>query len=150
MTFLAFAALLAWCVVLSVSDLRHRRLPNELTGSGALAVLGYALSTTQFTAALLGAGLLALPYLVIHLLAPAAFGAGDVKLAVPLGAAAALGGGQAWILAALGAPVLTAIVGLALLVTRRIRTPAIRPPPLPHAPAMCLSTLTALAVAHVN
>ncbi|KIA60485.1 prepilin peptidase [Nocardia vulneris] len=150
MTFLAFAALLAWCAVLSVSDLRHRRLPNELTGSGALAVLGYALSTTQFTAALLGAGLLALPYLVIHLLAPAAFGAGDVKLAFPLGAAAALGGGQAWVFAALGAPVLTAVAGLALLVTRHLRTPTVPPPPLPHGPAMCLTTITALAVAYVH
>ncbi|AFU03625.1 prepilin peptidase [Nocardia brasiliensis] len=150
MTFLAFAALLAWCAVLSVSDLRHRRLPNELTGSGAVAVLGYALSTTQFTAALLGAGLLALPYLVIHLLAPTAFGAGDVKLAVPLGAAAALGGGQAWVLAALGAPVLTAVAGLVLLLTRHLRTPANPPPPLPHGPAMCLTTVTALAVAHVT
>ncbi|QIS04850.1 prepilin peptidase [Nocardia brasiliensis] len=148
MTSVAFTALLAWCAVLSGIDLRQRRLPNELTGSGALAVLGYALSTTQFTAALLGAALLALPYLALHLLVPAACGAGDVKLAVPLGAVAALGGGQAWVQAAVAAPLLTAAAGLVLLLICRIRAPGTPVPALPHGPAMCLATVTALVVAH--
>ncbi|WP_107657966.1 A24 family peptidase [Nocardia suismassiliense] len=117
----AFAALLAWCVVLSVIDFRQRRLPNSLTGWGAVAVFGYALSTDQCTAALLGAVLLAVPYLLVHLALPAAFGAGDVKLAVGLGAAAALGGGHAWVRAAVAAPLLTACAGIAAVVLCRIR-----------------------------
>ncbi|MFI6167020.1 A24 family peptidase [Nocardia sp. NPDC051052] len=152
MPIVAFAALLAWCVVLSVIDFRRRRLPNPLTGGGAVAVFGYALSTAQYTAALLGAVLLAVPYLLVHLVLPAAFGAGDVKLAVGLGAAAALGGGQAWVWAALAAPLLTACAGIAVLGLRRIRTPTDLPEAphriaIPHGPAMCLATICALATA---
>ena len=60
-------------------------------------------------------------------------GAGDVKLALGLGALAGAFGVDAWILAALGAPLLTALWGL--LSRRRV---------LPHGPAMCAAT--ALAV----
>ncbi|MFI6043474.1 prepilin peptidase [Nocardia sp. NPDC051321] len=152
MPIVAFAALLAWCVVLSVIDFRQRRLPNPLTGGGAVAVFAYALSTAQYTAALLGAVLLAVPYLLVHLVLPAAFGAGDVKLAVGLGAAAALGGGQAWVWAALAAPLLTACAGVAVLGLRRIRAPtdlpdAPRRTAIPHGPAMCLATICALVTA---
>ncbi|WP_378731713.1 prepilin peptidase [Nocardia brasiliensis] len=155
MPIVAFAALLAWCVVLSVIDFRQRRLPNSLTGWGALGVFGYALSTTQFTAALLGAALLAVPYLAVHLVLPTAFGAGDVKLAVGLGAAAALGGGQAWVWAALTAPLLTAAAGIVLLGMHRSRAPvdgadAPRRLAVPHGPAMCLATVCALATANAG
>ncbi|MEU7146191.1 A24 family peptidase [Nocardia sp. NPDC046473] len=152
MPIVAFAALLAWCVVLSVIDFRQRRLPNSLTGWGAVAVFAYALSTAQYTAALVGAVLLAVPYLLVHLVLPAAFGAGDVKLAVGLGAAAALGGGQAWVWSALAAPLLTACAGVAVLGLHRIRT-ATDPPDahrqiaVPHGPAMCVATVCALATA---
>ncbi|WP_433655990.1 prepilin peptidase [Nocardia sp. CA-128927] len=151
MPIVAFAALLAWCVVLSVIDFRHRRLPNLLTGWGAVAVFAYALSTSRYTAALVGAVLLAVPYLLVHLVLPAAFGAGDVKLAVGLGAAAALGGGQAWVWAALAAPLLTACAGIAVIAQHRIRAPndqhdAPRRIAVPHGPSMCLATLCALAI----
>ncbi|MFE9576480.1 prepilin peptidase [Nocardia sp. NPDC006044] len=145
---MAFAALLAWCVVLSVIDFRQLRLPNRLTGWGAVAVFGYALCTGRCTAALLGAALLAVPYLLVHLALPAAFGAGDVKLAVGLGAVAALGGGQVWVWSALAAPLLTACAGVAVMWLRRTRTSAdtLRRVSIPHGPAMCLATVCALAV----
>ncbi|MQY29037.1 prepilin peptidase [Nocardia aurantia] len=127
--------LTAWCALLAVIDLRTRRLPNPLTAAGAVAVLGYAAGTGRLLPALVGALLLAGPYLVVHLAVPAAFGAGDVKLAVGLGAAAALGGAGAWVWSALGAPVLTALAGVA-----RPRGPRA----LPHGPAMCVCTLAAL------
>ncbi|MFD0361099.1 prepilin peptidase [Nocardia sp. GCM10030253] len=150
MDFAAFSLLVAWCGVLTVIDIRHRRLPDALTGSGALIVFGYALFTTQFTTALLGAALLAIPYLMVHLMTPRAFGAGDVKLAIGLGAVAALGGVQAWVWAALGAPMLTAALGVVALAVRRMRTDADRGEELtlPHGPAMCLATTLALLVAH--
>ncbi|MFI9502809.1 prepilin peptidase [Nocardia sp. NPDC052566] len=141
----AFSALAAWCAALSVIDIRARRLPNALTVPGALVVLGYALFTMQFTAALLGAALLALPYLAVHLTAPTAFGAGDVKLAIGLGAASILGGPQAWALAAITAPALTACAGTTLLLIHRIRGAATCPNhPIPHGPAMCAATTLAL------
>ena len=146
----AFALLLAWCSVLTAIDIRQRRLPNALTVSGALIIFGYALFTTQFTAAVVGSILLAMPYLLVHLIAPATLGAGDVKLAVGLGAVAALGGAQVWVRAALVPPVLTAAFGLAVLAHWRIRSGADRagPHPLPHGPAMCVATVLSLAAAY--
>ncbi len=147
MTPLAYVALAVWCALLTVSDVRERRLPNRLTGSGVLAVLGYALFTKQFTIALLGALLLSVPYLLVHLLTPGALGAGDVKLAVALGAAAALGGARTWVWAAIGAPALTACLAAGVLACRRASTAAVRDgnaATVPHGPAMCSATLLAL------
>ncbi len=145
MTAIAFVVLATWCAALSVVDLRERRLPNPLTGLGAAAVLGYALATDQLRAAVTGALLLTVPYLAVHLVAPAAFGAGDVKLALGLGAAAACGGGQAWSWAAVAAPLLTALAGVVTYLHHRIRgSPWNRA--LPHGPSMCVSTLLALVL----
>ena len=146
MTFLAFAVLTGWCAVLSGWDLRQRRLPNALTGWLALGVFGYALFTTQFTAAVVGAVLLAGPYLLVHLAAPGALGAGDVKLAVGLGAAAGLGGAQVWVWAALAAPSATAVIGMAILCANGIRRRS-GPHQVPHGPAMCAAAVLALAAA---
>lgn len=147
---IAFALLVLWCSVLTVCDLRQHRLPNALTISGALIIFGYALFTTQFTAAAVGAVWLAMPYTLVHLIAPAALGAGDVKLAVGLGAVAALGGAQVWVRAALVAPILTATFGLAMVTHWRIRSGADRAGPhaLPHGPAMCVATVLSLAAAY--
>ncbi|MEU2037622.1 prepilin peptidase [Nocardia niwae] len=155
MTPLASAVLTVWCAALTVFDLRERRLPNGLTGSGALMVLGYALHTGQFIAALLGAALLSAPYLLVHLAAPAALGAGDVKLAVMLGGAAALGGARPWVWAALGAPALTACVALGALAGRgvsgsRADDPYPSPITVPHGPSMCLTTSLALSSAALS
>ncbi|VFA98452.1 A24 family peptidase [Nocardia cyriacigeorgica] len=112
----ALIALAAWCMALSVSDIRNRRLPDLLTGPGAAVVLAYAGCTGRLAAALAGAALLAVPYLIVHVVTPAAFGAGDVKLAIGLGAAAGMCGGPVWVWAAVGAPLLTAVAGAAALV----------------------------------
>ncbi|WP_084530635.1 prepilin peptidase [Nocardia miyunensis] len=146
-TVAAFLALTGWCVLLSVIDLRERRLPDALTGPGAATVLGVAAATGRGTAAALGALLLAAPYLVIHLVFPAAFGAGDVKLALGLGAAAACGGAQVWVWAALTAPVLTALAGVVVRVRGHPARAAPADRSIPHGPAMCLSTLAALVLA---
>ncbi|MFC4126903.1 prepilin peptidase [Nocardia rhizosphaerae] len=156
MTTAAYCLLVAWCVLLGVIDVHARRLPNALTGVGAAGVLGYALSTGRLETALIGAALLTIPYLVVHLVDPAALGAGDVKLAVPLGAAAALAGAPAWVWAACAAPLLTAVAALVVLGRNRLRGAPSRdaeePPPsaprmVPHGPAMCLATVTAMVLA---
>ncbi|WP_280447143.1 A24 family peptidase [Nocardia cyriacigeorgica] len=115
MEIFALIALAAWCMALSVSDIRSRRLPDLLTGPGAAVVLAYAGCTGRLAAALAGAALLAVPYLIVHVVTPAAFGAGDVKLAIGLGAAAGMCGGRVWVWAAIGAPLLTAVAGIAAL-----------------------------------
>ncbi|MBF6332120.1 A24 family peptidase [Nocardia transvalensis] len=145
MTVIALALLTLWCTVLSLIDLRTRRLPDLLTLPGALAILGYAMATGRFAAAAAGALLLFMPYLLVHLAAPCAFGAGDVKLALGLGAAAACGGAPAWAWAAVAAPALTGAAGVVAVVAhaRRARaSPAELS--LPHGPSMCLATVVAL------
>ncbi|MEW1931019.1 A24 family peptidase [Rhodococcus sp. NPDC079359] len=127
-----------WFAALSAVDLQRRRLPNALTVPGALVVT-IALVLTGSPGALLGGALLFAIYLVVHLLAPAAFGAGDVKLAWSVGSIACVGGGGGWAIAALSAPVATAVVGsiAAALGHRRAR--------IPHGPSMCAATLLASA-----
>ncbi|MFD3593682.1 prepilin peptidase [Nocardia sp. NPDC058640] len=151
MTTAAFCCLIAWCLLLGVIDIHARRLPNALTGVGAVAVFLFALWTGELATAVIGAALLTMPYLVTHLLSPAALGAGDVKLAVALGAAAAIAGPPAWVWAALAAPVLTAGVAVLLLGSDRLRAARVRAAPtrrlVPHGPAMCLATVTAMALA---
>ncbi|WP_459546987.1 prepilin peptidase [Nocardia sp. X0981] len=157
MTAVCFPLFAAWCGVLSVIDIRTRRLPNPLTLPGAAAVFGYALFIGEFPAAARGAALLATPHLLLHLLRPAALGAGDVKLALGLGAAAGLGGAQAWVWSAVTAPLLTASAGIGLLLARRYSSgrrgtgPGIRPlspdspaTTVPHGPSMCAATLLGL------
>ena len=90
-------------------DLRERRLPDELVGAGAIA-MSVLLLTDARRDVVVGAALLAGPILLVHLLAPAHLGFGDVKAAAVLGAvlgvldpvlalvalAVAAGGAAAW------------------------------------------------------
>lgn len=67
-------------------------------------------------------------------------GAGDVKLAVALGALTGTFGADVWLLAALAAPLLTGLWGLIVAPAGRART-------VPHGPSMCLSSALAAALA---
>ncbi len=125
-----------WLGALTVCDLRSRRLPNVLTLPGAIVVAAVAAVSGRGTAAAVGALALAGAYLLVHLVSPAAMGAGDVKLALGIGALSGAFGAAAWMVAALGAPLLTALWGL--LSRRSV---------LPHGPAMCLATAVAVAMA---
>ena len=132
--------MLAWLTALSVFDIRERRLPNWLTLPGAVVVLAVAAAAGRGVPAVLGAVGLAGLYLVVHLVAPAAMGAGDVKLAVGVGALTGAFGYDVWVLAAIGAPLLTAIWALVALSRRASST-------VPHGPSMCIATLAASALA---
>jgi leader peptidase (prepilin peptidase)/N-methyltransferase len=145
MTFV-LAALTWWCVCLSAVDLLDRRLPNVLTVPGAAAVVALAAGAGHGRAALVGAGLLAGPMLLAHLASPRSLGAGDVKLAVGVGAAAGVAGPAAWLLVAVGPPLLTAVVGLVMRVRQKCRSEA-GPMPVPHGPSMCAVTVLALLAA---
>jgi leader peptidase (prepilin peptidase) / N-methyltransferase len=135
----AAACVLAWLTALSVFDIRERRLPNWLTLPGAVVVLAVAAAAGRGVPAVLGAVGLAGLYLVVHLVAPSAMGAGDVKLAVGVGALTGAFGYDVWVLAAIAAPLLTATWACLALV-RRQRT-------VPHGPSMCVATLVAATLA---
>lgn len=136
-TAVAGACAVAWLVALTVYDVRQRRLPNALTLPGAAAVLLVAAFGGRGGPALLGAIALVVPYLVVHLIAPAAMGAGDVKLAIGVGALTGLFGVDAWVLAAISAPLLTTVWGLA---ASRAGTA------VPHGPSMCVASAAAVAL----
>ncbi|MFI8565819.1 prepilin peptidase [Rhodococcus sp. NPDC078407] len=130
--------LTCWFAALSAVDLRHHRLPNELTVPGAIVVTT-ALVSGGSARAVLGGALLFAIYLVVHLVQPAAFGAGDVKLAWSVGSVAALGGSEGWVVAALAAPLATGVVGSVAAVLGHGRAR------IAHGPSMCAATLLASA-----
>ena len=132
----AGVCVLAWLAVLSLYDIRDRRLPNWLTIPGAVVIPVAAAAAGRGMPALMGAAALFFVYLAVHLLAPAAMGAGDVKLAIGIGALTGSFGIDAWALAALGAPLLTAVWAIIAVVRRSAST-------VPHGPSMCLAAAAA-------
>jgi leader peptidase (prepilin peptidase)/N-methyltransferase len=136
-------AVAGWLVVLAGYDIWQRRLPNRLTVPGAVVIIAVAVAAGRGTPALAGAVALSLPYLVVHLVAPSAMGGGDVKLAVGVGAVTGAFGFGVWALAALGAPLITAVWALLAVVRRSAAT-------VPHGPSMGIATIAALVVAAVG
>ncbi|MGH3557830.1 MAG: A24 family peptidase [Mycobacterium sp.] len=128
---------LLWMGALTVYDIRQRRLPNWLTLPGFAVILLVAGLAGRGLPALAGAAALAAVYLSMHLVSPAAMGAGDVKLALGLGALTGCFGVDVWLLAALAAPLLTAAIG----VLARLGWSAAS---VPHGPSMCVATAAAL------
>jgi leader peptidase (prepilin peptidase)/N-methyltransferase len=132
-----------WCALLSYYDIRFRRLPNWLTLPGAAVILLVAAASGRGVPALAGAAALFGVYLVVHLVAAAAMGAGDVKLALGIGALTGAFGVEVWTLAALGA---AAASGLwAVVVAARRGDGAV-----PHGPAMCGAAVLALGAAGIS
>jgi leader peptidase (prepilin peptidase) / N-methyltransferase len=136
------AAALLWMGVLTVYDIRRRRLPNWLTLPGFAVIMLVAAASGHGPAAALGSGLLAAVYLLAHAAAPTAMGAGDVKLALGLGALTGCFGGDVWFLAAIGAPLLTAVIGIVARLGWSATT-------VPHGPSMCAASAAALALAQL-
>jgi leader peptidase (prepilin peptidase) / N-methyltransferase len=137
---IAGACVLGWMSTLSVYDLRQRRLPNWLTVPGGLAILTTATIAGRGIPALFGALALFGVYLAVHLLAPAALGAGDVKLAFGVGALTGTYGTDVWVLAALAAPLLTAGWAAGSLIWKAKSV-------VPHGPSMCVASAAAIALA---
>lgn len=135
----AGGCVLAWCVALSVYDIRERRLPTWLTLPGAVVFLAVAVVMGHGVPAVLGAAGLTALYLAIYLIAPTALGAGDVKLALAVGGLTGAFGYDVWVLAAIAAPLLTAVLGTVALIRRTESS-------VPHGPSMCLSAVAALAL----
>jgi leader peptidase (prepilin peptidase) / N-methyltransferase len=132
--------LLIWMAVLSSYDVRQRRLPNQLTIPGFAAITLGAVGAGHGRAALVGAAALAAVYLLVHLLAPAAMGAGDVKLALGMGALTGCFGADVWLLAAIGAPLVTVVIGTVARIFWSARA-------VPHGPSMCAASVAAMGLA---
>ena len=132
----------AWLAVLSCYDIAERRLPNLLTLPGAGVILLAGAVAGRGLPALAGAAALAGVYLLVHLMAPAALGAGDVKLAIGLGGLAGCFGVEVWFLAALAAPLLTALCGVGMGVVMPCGARSV-----PHGPSMCVATAGAAGLA---
>ena len=139
---MAGICVLAWLVALSVYDIRKRRLPNWLTMPGAVVILATASVYGRGAPAVVGAVALFAVYAVVHLVSPVAMGAGDVKLAIGIGALTGTFGSDVWMLATLGAPLLTAGWAIVAVLRRSGQT-------VPHGPSMCLSAVAATALAVV-
>jgi leader peptidase (prepilin peptidase)/N-methyltransferase len=126
---------LGWLAVAAAAvDLRHRRLPDALTlpALPAVLLLLSPLGAQAVLRGMLGAVVLAGAHAAIHLAAPRAMGAGDVKLAGPLGAVLAASSWPAVPLGAVVAALLTAMVAtFGVTVGLLARGDA-----LPHGPSM--------------
>lgn len=112
-------------------DLRHHRLPDALTVSAlpVALILLVPLGAAAVGRGALGAVVAAGVHAVVHLAVPGSLGAGDVKLAAPLGAVLAAVSWPAVLLAAVLASLLTA--GTCLIRAR---------PAVAHGPSMLLAT----------
>src|ERR1700758_1376376 len=93
---LTVAVVLVWLAALSCYDIRQRRLPNGLTLPGAGVILLAAAVAGRGLPAVAGAAALAGVYLLVHVVAPAAMGAGDVKLAIGVGGLTGCFGAEVW------------------------------------------------------
>jgi leader peptidase (prepilin peptidase)/N-methyltransferase len=131
---------LGWLAALSVFDITQRRLPNWLTVPGATVILAGATVAGHGVPAAVGAVALFATYLAVHVLAPTAMGAGDVKLAAGIGALTGAFGVDVWLLATLAAPLITVGSALCAVVRRGEST-------VPHGPSMCLAAAVAASLA---
>ncbi len=135
---LAVVCVTSWLITLSAFDIRHRRLPNVLTLPGAGLILMGAAITGNGLAAVLGGVTLFAVYAAVHLAAPAALGAGDVKLALGIGALTGAYGVQTWLLCAVGASAVTGLLGVVALARGSQSS-------LPHGLSMCVAAGVSLA-----
>ncbi|GAB3442460.1 prepilin peptidase [Actinophytocola sediminis] len=131
---------LTWfAVLLTATDLCHRRLPDALTLPaypvlGAATVLAAAVGGGwQLTAgALAGAVVFGMVHAMIHLGSPRSLGAGDVKLSGSVGG----------VLGAVGWPAMVLATALAAVVTLALRVIAPRRwhDGVPHGPGLLVAT----------
>lgn len=141
-------ALLALCwvaVAAGAADLAHRRLPDAITlpALPAFLLLLVPVGPGAVLRGAVGALLTAAVHAAWHLLAPRSLGAGDVKLAAPLGALLAAAAWPAPAVAAVVAALLSGIVAIGAVVLARARGRP-RPREIAHGPSMLAATAVVL------
>jgi len=129
---------LGWLAIAAAAvDLAHHRLPDVLTlpALPAALLLLVPLGAGAVARGVAGAGIAVAAHAALHLLAPGAMGAGDVKLAAPLGAVLAAVSWPALVLAAVLAALITGCVAIVGSCTRRLARGAA----VPHGPSMLIA-----------
>jgi leader peptidase (prepilin peptidase)/N-methyltransferase len=138
---------LGWLAVAAAAvDVAHHRLPDALTLPAlpvALAVL-VPLGSAAVLRGVAGAAVAVAVHALLHLAAPTAMGAGDVKLAAPLGSVLAAVSWPALVVAGLLAALLSGGLAIVVLLPRRLRRRPrggrVRGRALPHGPSMLAAT----------
>lgn len=133
---IASGASLAFLALAAAADHATLRIPNAIVVAALLFALVAIDVADAGAAPLVGAGVAALPLLLIHLLDPAALGFGDVKFAV---AAGLVVGSVAW-----PAAVVVPLVGLAGVLVARVARPGVA---RPFGPYLFVATIVALGFA---
>lgn len=164
-----FVSLVATLAAVTITDLRHYRVPDRILAAGLAATtlaMGAIAATTgrpdQLRWAAVGAVVFPAPLLVIHLAAPRGLGRGDVKLSVLLGAGIGWIGppGAGTVLLVVWALIVACGLGLVAATVPRVIVTA-RPPAasrpggapagsIPFAPALSIATVgVVLAAGHI-
>ena len=136
---LGLLAALAVALAAAVPDIRERRIPNALVLAGLLAVTALAVAGGRWPDALAGGALAATLLALPRLVAPAAVGSGDIKLAGVVG----IGVGVTGVIVVVGLAVAAAGIMLAV---RAARWSLARGRPLPFAPYLALGVAGHAAV----
>lgn len=136
----------AWALAVSAWDLASRRIPWALALSGVVPLVAAGLVTGRWAALALGAVATAGLYLLVRLVAPAAVGGGDLRLAPVCGGLAGLGGVESWLVATAGAVLLTGVVAALVVAVAAVRRSP-RPAAVPHGPSMVLPAVLVLVPA---
>ena len=140
----AVVVLACGLVVLSVIDLRTRRLPDRIVGPltvTVVAMLALAGDGTAFARALACGLLTGLALAVVNVAAPEGLGMGDVKLSFVLAATA---GWCSWITAVWGVVLGAALGAIGGMVSGVLAGESVRSRTIAFAPALAAGTLLAI------
>ncbi len=123
----------------------HHRLPDAITlpALPAFLALLVPVGADAVLRGAVGAVLAAAAHAAWHLLAPGSLGAGDVKLAAPLGALLAAAAWPAPAVAAVLAAALTGVAAIGAVAVARARGRP-RPAAVAHGPSMLVATVVVL------
>jgi leader peptidase (prepilin peptidase)/N-methyltransferase len=145
----AFLAVMAAGTAIAIVDLREKRIPNRMLLIAAPVVAALLMAGVlvrgepeRLLAVLAGAAAMFAFYFVLALIAPAAMGMGDVKLAALLGAALGAAGLTAWLAGLFAAYLIGGVVAVITLVAGRVGWRG----SIPFGPWMVAGALVGLAV----
>lgn len=146
-----FVGLVATLAAVTITDLRHYRVPDRIVATGLAATtlaMGVIAATAgrpdQLRWAAVGALVFPAPLLAIHLAVPRGLGRGDVKLSVLLGAGIGWVGppGLGTVLLVVWALIAACGIGLvAATVPRAARAARVPTGAIPFAPALSIATI---------
>ncbi|WP_245650013.1 A24 family peptidase [Millisia brevis] len=120
----------AGATLLSVLDLRERRLPHLVTAAVGAGAITIGTIAGDGRAAVIGAAVAYGAHLLVRAVAPGALGGGDVQLTIAVGALAAPTGPVGWACAFVLAAATTALLG------GRVRGASV-----PHGPSLCVAAM---------